>query len=262
MDQQFAPLEAFERAVYSGDVDPFPLLMQCCHALREGAGYGPGQIMSQALNTRMANAVVAYFLKPDLELTADQFNELCATRNLLDTLFQASVYSNADYHIGLLTEKTQHPNKFLLLHSINSALQLDWAKIFKAHPQEMLGLWLSMIGHGQVFNPAGDARREKLFALAPYFENCQVPAVLLNTLTGAYMHCSYGHGKDKHALKRVLHKMLRNTIQVQEVEPGPRPRKDKPKLVICMEWWHRRHAMYRSYARSIQQLRKRFHLIG
>src|SRR6266545_3084674 len=108
MNRPFAPLEAFERAVYSGDSDPLPLLMQCCAALREGMGYGEAQIMSPALNTRMANAVVAYFLRPDLELTADQFYALCAERNLLDTLFQASLYSNADHVVGLLTDKTKH----------------------------------------------------------------------------------------------------------------------------------------------------------
>lgn len=260
--QAHAPLEAFERAVYTGDADPLPLLMQCCAALREGGGYGPQHAMSQALNTRMASAVVAYFLKPTVEFTADQFNALCGERNVIDTLFQASVYSNSDFHISLLTENTPHVNKFLLLQSINSNLNFDYAEVFKSHPQETLGLWLSLVGHGQVFNPAGDVRREKLLDCWRFFEGCVVPPALLNTLTGAYMHCSYGHGRDKHRLKKTLHQIMRNTIQVAEVAAGPRPKKAKPKVLICFEWWHRYHAMYRSYARSIAQLRKDFHVVG
>jgi predicted O-linked N-acetylglucosamine transferase (SPINDLY family) len=55
---------------------------------------------------------------------------------------------------------------------------------------------------------------------------------------------------------------MRNTLKVEEVTAGPRVRKAKPKVVICFEWWHRYHAMYRSYARSIAQLRKDFHVVG
>jgi hypothetical protein len=257
-----AALEPFERAVYTGDADPFPLLMGCLQALREGGGYGTQHNMSQPLNTRFASAVIAYFMKPEVNFTADQFYALCNERNVLDTIFQASVYANSDHHVSLLTEATPHVNKFLLLQSINSGLNFDYATIFKEHPQETLGLWLSLVGHGQVFNPAGDERREKLLACYPFFEKCEVPPALLNTLTGTYMHCSYGHSKDKHALKKTLHQIMRNTIKVEEVAAGPRPRKAKPKILICMEWWHRYHAMYRSYARSIAQLRKFFHVVG
>lgn len=257
-----ASLEAFERAVYTGDTDPLPILMASLQALREGGGYGPQHMMSQPLNTRFASAIIAYFMKPDVNFTADQFNALCNERNVIDTIFQASIYANSDFHVGLLTETTPHINKFLLLQSINSGLNFDYAAVFKEHPQETLGLWMSLVGYGQVFNPVGDVRREKLLDCWRFFEGCVVPPALLNTLTGAYMHCSYGHGKDKHALKKTLHKIMRNTIKVEEVAAGPRLRKDKPKILICMEWWHRYHAMYRSYARSIAQLRKDFHVVG
>jgi hypothetical protein len=257
-----AALEPFERAVYTGDADPLPLLMGCLSALREGGGYGQQHAMSQPLNTRLASAIIAYFMKPEVNFTADQFHSLCNERNVIDTIFQASVYANSDFHVSLLTESTPHVNKFLLLQSINSSLNFDYATIFKEHPQETLGLWLSLVGHGQVFNPAGDERREKLLACYQYFENCVIPSSLLNTMTGAYMHCSYGHSKDKHFLKKTLHGIMRNTLKVEEVTAGPRVRKAKPKVVICFEWWHRYHAMYRSYARSIAQLRKDFHVVG
>jgi len=261
MAQAHAPLNEFERAVYTGE-PALPLLLQCLKALREGGGFGPNHEMGPTPVTRMVSAVVAFFMRPTFVPTQEEFHQICNERNALDTLFQASVHGNSDFVTGLITETTENLNKFLLLHSINSRLPLDLDLIFKAHPQEMIGLWLSLVGHGQVFNEVGDTRREKLIAMAPYFEGVTVPPALLNTLTSAYMHCSYGHGKDKHAIKRVLHKIIRNTVPVEECSAEKRPRKDKPTMLVCHEWWHRRHAMYRSYARSIEQLRKKFHLIG
>lgn len=264
-------LEEFERAVYCRDKKnrvaeighAVGLMLAALRQLREGSCFQGQARLDTASLTRFASAIAALFADPDFVITQDGFNAVCAERGVMDVVFRASAYGNSDHIVRWITPDTENSNKFLPLLSASSELNFDYEAAFKKDPQATVGLWLSLVGHGQIFTPAGDARREKLLALGSIFEKCVIPNGLYNLFCGAYMHCSYAHGRDKHAVKRILHRIMLNTIGILDrPKPDKQPRKERPTILMLFEWWWSKHAMYRSYAKSIEQLRKDFKLIG
>lgn len=267
---ELAKLEEFERAVYARkrqdrlgeNLVAVTALHQCLVALRDGAGFYPSGGQDTPQYTRMASAIAAMFCDPQFVLTQEGFDFIAADRVVIDTIFRASVYNGSDFVFNMVQEDTEHLSKYLLLFSIGSKLELDLETIFRNDPRATFGLWASLVSYGQVVNPESHARRERLLELAYLFEDVVPPACLLNTMTGVYMHCSYASGPRKHDCKRVIHKMMANMMS--SVAPAPRlaVRKDRPRLLVINEWWGSPHAMFRSYAKSIRQLRRDFYVIG
>jgi len=148
-----ANLEAFEKAVYcrtkenriAENEHVMQLLMGSLRALRDGGCFEGHPQLTPVLCTRFCAAVVAFFSDPGFILTEEGFNQLCGERNVIDTVFQASIYDGSDFVFGIIPENAEALNKYLLLSSANSKLNLDWKQIFEAHPQETVGLWLSLI---------------------------------------------------------------------------------------------------------------------
>ena len=270
---ELARLEEFERAVYfraredriAENQKALDTMFQCLTALRSGAYFAQGdRVMKPAELTRMCAAIVALFCDPGFRLTQDGFNKIAAEKAVIDTLFIASAFETPDYVYGLIDDETEHLNKYLLLFSINSELDLDLETVFRQDPQATFGLYLSLLGYGQVFTPQADARREKLIGMAAIFDEVMPDPMLYNALCGAYMHVSYAHGRDKHAPKRVIHRMMERVMapHVAQKPFGPQARKARPTVLMVFEWWHSKHAMYRSYAKSIMQLKRDFRIVG
>ena len=266
-----AKLEEFERAVYCRKKEDritendaaVRALHQCLVTLREGAGFEGHGAANTMLLTRMASAITALWFDPGFNLSQDGLNLIYSEKVVIDTVFRASAYGGTDHIFGLMPDDEENATKYLALFSPNSRLAFNLEAVFRENPQATIGLYLSLIGYGQILTEWGHERREKLLKLAHIFEGVDLPGGLWNTLCGAYMHCSYAEGPHKHDCKRVFHKVLGSVMDKAGLEPvGPLVRKDKPKLLCIFEWWWSKHAMYRSYAHSIRQLRQRFHLIG
>jgi hypothetical protein len=83
--------------------------------------------------------------------------------------------------------------------------------------------------------------------------------------THLYMHCTYTDAPDRHECKRMVNKWLRElAISDPSVRECTRTLewKERPTMIVPLEWNNSGHVMYRSFAPSIRQLRKRFNLIG
>jgi len=74
------------------------------------------------------------------------------------------------------------------------------------------------------------------------------------------MHCSYAHHEGKHDVTRVFHKMMARMFNMPPVAAPVR--KERPTIMVINEWWWSKHAMFRSYAKSIRQLRQHFRTVG
>ena len=267
-----ADLEGFEKAVYGrkkedriAENDAALRAMHACLVqLREGAGFKGHGRLDTAQMTRFCSAVVALVLDPTFNFTQDGFEYLVSEKAVLETIFRASAYDGADYVLALIPEDEQHPTKYLPLFALNSAVEFDLEAVFRESPQATMGLYLSLLGYGQVVTPAGHARREKLLGMAHLFKDVNLSPPLWNLLCSAYMHCSYASGDHKHDCKRVFHEILANGLKdkVQLPNFGPQEAKARPTMLCAFEWWWSKHAMFRSYAHSIRQLRKRFRLVG
>lgn len=269
--QEAAKLDEFERAVYGrkgenrvAENDAATLLLlQCLRALGAGSHFAGYLQTDTAHYTRMASAIVALFCSPGFRLTQTGFDHLCGERAVLESVFKASVYNGSDFVFGLVPPETEGTTKFFMLFSMTSALNLDLEAAFRLEPQATVGLWLSLVSYGQTFDPVADARREHLLTLAPIFENVELPQELLNVLCNAYMHCSYAHGEDKHKIKATLHRILRRMMPwAAELPAIARPPRVKPVVVVVLDWWWSKHAMFRCYSQAILSLKRDFHVVG
>lgn len=266
---QGAQLEVFERAVYGRKKEnrvvendaAVRAMRDCLSQLREGVGFHGHSQLTPALMTRMASAMVTLFTDPGFNLTQEGFDFLLGEKAVIDTLFRGSAYGGSDFVFTLIEETEEQPLKYLMLFSPNSVIDLDLETVFRNDPQATVGLYLSLLGYGQIVTKQGHERREKLLGMAHIFKDVEIHALLWNSLCSAYMHCSYASGDNKHDCKRVFHETIARTLK-ERVPVLETKRGGKPRLMCIFEWWWSKHAMYRSYASSIRQLKESFHLIG
>jgi hypothetical protein len=84
-----------------------------------------------------------------------------------------------------------------------------------------------------------------------------------------YMHCSYVDFEEKHDIKQALNRGMRSLVDgslegrgllaIERRELAP---KERPTVCVPVEWFGSSHAMYRCYAPSVRQLRKRFRVVA
>lgn len=266
-----ADLDGFEKAVYcrkgedrvAENDHALKLLLDCLRSLGQGAGFLGYAETDTAHYTRLASAIVALFCSRGFTLTQMGFNQIALDRSVLESVFKASVYNGSDFVFGLIPEDQEEGlTKYLMLFGATSELGLDLEAAFRKDPQATVGLWLSLVSYGQSFTPAADARREALLGMADIFKDVDLSSEILNVLCGAYMHCSYAHGEDKHAIKRTLHDLVAKHIGAFPDDFGPREPKVKPTVMIVFDWWWSQHAMYRCYAQAIESLKRDFRIVG
>ena len=80
-----------------------------------------------------------------------------------------------------------------------------------------------------------------------------------------YMHCSYVDEPDKHEIKRVINQkmieVVRGLINVEECTRKT-VRKDRPTILMPLEWFGSHHAMFRCYTPAILELKQRFRVVA
>jgi len=84
-------------------------------------------------------------------------------------------------------------------------------------------------------------------------------------LSAAWMLCSYAGARDKHGIKPVLNRVLRQWAEgiglSDAALPPIRALKTRPTLLIAAEIMHSNHVQYRYFGQYLRQLRQRFRLV-
>jgi hypothetical protein len=157
--------------------------------------------------------------------------------------------------------------KAWLLFSVDSGLPIDVAALLNTPPPLALLAAMSLISQKPILTEAGHKRREALVSLAGRLKPVHLPLSVdhLVLLSAAWMLCSYAGARDKHGIKPVLNKVLRDWgggIGISDATmPAPRPRLDRPTLLIAAEIMHSNHVQYRYFGQYLRQLRQRFRLV-
>ena len=88
---------------------------------------------------------------------------------------------------------------------------------------------------------------------------------MVRTLVSSYMGCSYAEGESKHAIKRSFNRMLKRLVETYVALPSfsaDRELKMRPTMLVPVEAFGSRHAIYRCNALSMKQLRNKFNLVA
>ena len=282
LDLENVSLEEVEKAIHTRKLnEAAQLLLVCLRRLRPGGlftGMPPVAPAMEMAFTRLACAIVSLFADPRFTLSPQAYDAFAAEHSAIDAVFRGSLFRSSDFAMPMFAQdfterdptkvKFESPNavaKFLLLYSLNSTLSLKLEKLFPLATRVTLPVWLGMLTNQLLLVETSHARREELLGLGHIFDDAELNDDMLTSLSDAYMYCSYASREDKHEVKHTFNKLLRRLINPYIPEfrfPTPRPIKDRPTILVGVEWFTSYHAMYRCYMPLIKQLKKRFRIVG
>ncbi|MFO7901362.1 MAG: hypothetical protein ACQESR_19410 [Planctomycetota bacterium] len=227
---------------------------------------------------RMAAALSALMADRKLTFDLDTFRALVISHRYIASLFVAAGMGNADHLIALLLnppmESEARPKvtgsnlaKLGLLYCGDSNAELSFEQLWNAHPQIAMDTFLGILSHPVQMTEQAEARREQLLTWLPErLRNMKFQPHHMNLLDHVSMFISYASEKRKHDLKAPLNRILVESLEEQGVRqlkpPAKRKLKERPVMLVLLERFGFRHAMYRCYAPVLRALREEFELVG
>lgn len=283
MEIQNVQLETFEKAVYSRNYElaSHELLMSL-RKLKAGAefiGYPVDPESKVVLFTRYCSAIFTMMADPAYSMSQEGFDAIASEHAIMDMVWRCSIYGTSDHMLPQMaldpTEKDQAKirfadsagvAKFMLTYSMRSGFLMNFKEAFGKNPQIMFSLYVGFLTNMIALSATAEERREVLLGMFSVFEDINMGDQLISSLSDAYMYCSYAHRRDKHQFKGLIHRLYSRMMYnhgFKDIEfPQLRQLKDRPTILIPVEWFTSLHAMYRCYAPIMRQLKKRFKLIG
>jgi len=267
-------LARYERAVHNRQAaESVELLIQLLTCLKDARGNeglfvrDASQRLRRNSYTRMAAAISAHVCAPDFALTVPQYNQLCASKWVLEAIFSLSGFEDprhlVDYESRIDASGKVALKLFLAvffsLDDVPDDLMRGVLALSGSHLMPLLLGWLSS---SRVLTLRGEERLKALLAASPKLVGADLPVELLMPLAHSWMLCSYVSTASKHEVKQTLNAVWRRTCALEGATATCTPRRHvkKPTLVVAAERMLPGHAMHRSYEHCLAQLRQRFHV--
>jgi hypothetical protein len=234
---------------------------------------------TEVLATRLAAAVARILADPAFAFNDSVALRLAAYGRVLDHVLAISGFGSSDHILRMLGagdtdglrrlfQQDRHAfAKAWLLFSVDSALPIDVRALLEAPAPLALLVAMGLVSQKPILTEAGHRRREELVSLAGRLRPVSLPLSVdhLVLLSAAWMLCSYAGARDKHAIKPVLNRVLRQwaeSIGLSDAALPPiRALKTRPTLLIAAEIMHSNHVQYRYFGQYLRQLRQLFRLV-
>ena len=226
--------------------------------------------------TCLASAFTAFFANPKVLLSPEGFQAFIKYKKHMLGVFELSGFGGTDHLLSLVATQNEDDKfsikgeqqlmKFLLLYSLYSEVDIDFASLLQKAPKLVLPAYISLVGEEGILTHLATERRDNLLQMGPLLENIPLDNVsILTRLSNLWMFCSYTDLKTKHDIKHHLNINIQKFLNKSGITapplPVPRKIKKRPVIIIPSECFTSTHAMYRCYAPSIQQLREKFELV-
>jgi hypothetical protein len=234
---------------------------------------------TEVLATRLAAAVSRILADPAFAFNDSVALRLAAYGRVLDHVLAISGFGSSDHILRMLgagdtdglrrlfQQDRQAFAKAWLLFSVDSSLPIDVRALLEAPAPLALLVAMGLISQKPILTEAGHRRREELVSLAGRLRPVPLPLSVdhLVLLSAAWMLCSYAGARDKHGIKPVLNRVLRQWAEGIGISdaalPPIRALKTRPTLLIAAEIMHSNHVQYRYFGQYLRQLRQRFRLV-
>ncbi|MGL4859141.1 MAG: cobalt ABC transporter permease, partial [Enterobacteriaceae bacterium] len=147
---------------------------------------------------------------------------------------------------------------FCLCYHPDSQIEVQLDTLWNYDWQRSVMLLFCLLSCRALPTPAGHEKREQILAWLPKKMQSlktadYLPAPLLHE---GYMYSSYADVADKHAIKKELNRLIRNSLlrsNYQDISEPP-PVRQKPIAFIILEWFNSRHSLYRTHSISLRTL--------
>lgn len=298
-DPQGFNLDRFEFLCYGRQFEPAAreLVRLLQHLDKQYGRFGPevelrslkaigSQEADQHLLARMASAISVLFGDPNFSISNPGFRLLMPFHRWISSIFAASPFRNADHILrSMNTEGFDLSNlrvspanfyKFCLLYSPESEISIDLDALWNHDKHAAASLFLTLMSPRFLGTPMAHSKRELLLGWLPgRLEEIQaldeLPVAILHDV---YMHCSYADRADRHVIKKPINRLIRNKLASLGIQDIAKPQgktkakakagasKDKPTMLVLVEWFNGRHSIYRTHSRTLEGARKSFRLVG
>jgi hypothetical protein len=277
-------LEQFERLVYSRRYeDATAQLINVIAGIKQGAGFqwSGAEPSVEALFTRLASAITALLASPEYAMSFDGFVILAANHATLHSIFRVSTFKNSDYLMNLIGKRDAadatrinfnggaEVPKMLLAWSLESSTEFSWEELAKTAPDTVAAALIGILGIGGIHTNIAYNRKIDMLKKWPLIDAVETHESEIVPMCDVYMHCSYVDVPWKHDIKRTINRQMRRLVERKCREAGIKitertvlERKERPTILIPIEWFGSHHAMYRCYAPSIRELRQHFYVVG
>ncbi|MBU3617849.1 peptide transporter [Polynucleobacter sp. JS-Fieb-80-E5] len=240
--------------------------------------------VDQHIFTRIASATSCLLSNKSLVISPEWTQRLLATHRWIFILFAASPFHNADHVIRALNVKDNPSDlnhlevaqeellKFCLLYTPDSEIALDLDALWAGNKELAACLCLVLLSPRFLGSPLAHSKREQILPwLAARLDQIddieQLPIGVLHDL---YMHCSYADRADKHDIKKsinaLIRRKLRNNhvleIEIPRLKLSTKPDKNKPVMLVILEWFGSSHSIYRTHSRTIEGARRHFRVVA
>lgn len=284
MQIQGINIEQFERTLYENDgsveaiEEGAQVILHAISNIRNGGGFvAPTDAEITVLYTRMAAAITAFLSNPKTSFSPDGFYRMMSEHAILHAIFRGSAFGTMDHILAVVGSReaahlenvsfngTTAVQKLLLCWSLDSGIEIGWDAIAGMNKEMAAGAIIGILGVGGTHTRKGYERRLALMKRTDIMDAAPLSEFLIQSAGDCYMHCSYTDAQDKHQIKRMINRKLREVVErsvrVEEAPAKVTP-KVQPTVVIPLEWFGSFHAMYRCYANSLMQLRPAFKLVA
>ena len=228
---------------------------------------------------RICAALSALFTDPAFNLTFDGFRHMLYLHRWIATLFAASAFRNADHILRSLNVngadhpqvelKLEHLGKFCLLFTPNSEIPLNLDALWAYDKNLTVALGCSLLSPRFLGTASAHHKREVLLQWLPekLDEIEDLDALPVAILQDVYMHCSYAYLPSKHAIKGSINRLIRRKLLQQQIldvpdEPERRLDREKPVMLVVLEWFSGGHSIFRTHSASLNAARSSFRLVG
>lgn len=236
--------------------------------------------LNRHLCTRIAGAVTTLCSKPTFNLGQAGYRRIMGMQRWLGLIFAVSAYRNGDHIIRNrneagggkaqpLTLSSRSIRVYGLCYFADSELPLQMEDLWKFDREAMSGLYFALLSSRAMPTPTAHAKRETLLKWLPerLKEITDLNTLPVKILHDVIMHSSYADLPSKHDIKKGINKLMRDAMAAGPVGrflPVALPPTDRPKPVVCvvLEWFGKRHSIYRTHSSTLRALRSRFHVVG
>jgi hypothetical protein len=271
-------LGEFERLVFSGDYhQAMNLLIRILEAFERGAdapsnGTDPEDAAPARIAcTRLAAAITTLFAMDAAPLTPEIYDLLAFHNRHLTAIFRNSGFASPAHLYDVVRAARPQPTteasvaRVLSTYSAAAPAAVDWRTLLTEHCGVSSSAYLAQFTHRTPLSIEAERRRNALLSLAGLLDGHTLRKSQLPVLCQAWMFCSYLNAEYRHDLKlplnRLIRKHLGNLGLTDTSKPTARANEDKPTLVVVTDILMGWHAMYKTYANFLKQLRVRFKVV-
>ena len=266
-------LNDFEQAVYRKKFDRATVLMHKMLSNFEDAYVEDSSSNRPRIFFRLACSISELFLNSRYVLAFEAYQLLCGSHSKLAAVFAGTEYENADHIISQLADIRDLSNirfqneqilmKCLLCYSPNSRYAFSLEELAEKIPQLAAPL---IVGHLSsdllIYRRAHQKYNETLSKGWDFLDKADPSLPILLSLSTAWMGCSYANTATKHNIKIHLNRMACNWLEKQNVKRNPECASfkpgDRPRLLLVLEIFNIKHAMFRCFSKAVRKLHDLF----